>query len=127
MVPEEASAPDPSMGVAVEARSKVMDSEDEGIFLFGSSKQKLVTISDENKTNVNTLFASSEDKSVVPETWNSVPRIRSALPRQCSKDLIKDVIITGEEIKRWATIYAKTVSKNFILVIKLFLRTPISL
>lgn len=84
-----------------------MDSEDEGIFLFGSSKQKIVAVEEIKDTKEDELFAAPDVKDAEPATWEAVPKMRktTAFDRERAKELI----VTGEQIKKWSDIYSRTV------------------
>jgi hypothetical protein len=83
-----------------------MDTEDSGIFLFSGSKSKTRTVS-EPVVEAPAPFLSdavSEDQKV----WKSRPKIRPSLPI-LTPELAKVIVVSGQDVIRMATIYAKTV------------------
>lgn len=81
-----------------------MEAEDSGIFLFSGSKSK-------TKTVVEPIPAEPvliEEKPVIEEVWKARPKVKRSLPA-LTDDLKKVIVVSGQDILRMSTIYAKTV------------------
>lgn len=81
-----------------------MEAEDSGIFLFAGSKSKTKTVV-EPVVDVPVLV---EETPKVEEVWKARPKVKRSLP-VLTDDLKKTIVVSGEDIIRMASIYAKTV------------------
>lgn len=82
--------------------------DDEGIFLFAKSKTKVDKIRPVVMKE-NELAAPILDE---PLTWTALPKKKMALP-SFQNEQLQAICISGEEIKRFAMIYAPRVNTSY--------------